>query len=270
MSRTASLFVLSLALARVPALAGQAPELLPELRARLRAARYAPSDRDLRWTGWIGAGAGLVRFREVTGYFDADVETIIGSERRALDANQANYHLELGARRPLGSGEVGLFFHHVSRHAQDRPKVQAVDWNIVGLRATGRLPREFFVPTRVALAIGHTTQVSLVGYQWEMTLRAEAEILTRAWGQTYLTSEARLVTTERSRTFPRSGFIDLTAEAGSRWTRGERELDVYAAFEHRNDVFPLTPGSRTRALLGFRIGFVSGDAGRRKPASPGP
>src|SRR5262245_55607422 len=139
--------------------------LLPDLWADLEAARYAPVETDLYWTSWIGAGAGLVRHRGVTAYFQADLETILGNTLRPFEANQANYHLELGAWRRLGAAEATLFFHHVSRHLVDRAKVQAVDWNVVEMRASAMLPPEFFVPTRVTFGLGHTTLASLVRYR---------------------------------------------------------------------------------------------------------
>ena len=107
-------------------------ELLPEVSVHLRAARYVPARTDFHWQGWIGAGASLVRVGGTTAYFTSDVETIIGNTLRAFEANQANYHLEAGVHQRAGRGTATLFFHHVSRHNVDRPKIQAVDWNILG------------------------------------------------------------------------------------------------------------------------------------------
>ena len=69
-----------LSLAAVSA-AAEPPSFLPEAFARLRAARYVPADRDQVWTGWIGAGADLLRIGRVTAELTADVETIIPEER---------------------------------------------------------------------------------------------------------------------------------------------------------------------------------------------
>jgi hypothetical protein len=71
-------------------------------------------------------------------YIVGDVETIIGSTRRAFDASQANYHLETGGRWLWHGVTVNPFFHHVSRHLSDREKEQAVDWNMLGVRADAR------------------------------------------------------------------------------------------------------------------------------------
>jgi len=240
-------------------------ELLPDVTVRLRAALYAPAEPDFQWTGWVGAGAGLLRVKKVTAYTTADIETIVGNTRRTFDANQANYHLELGARRDFERSAVMLVFHHVSRHAVDRPKTQAVDWNILGVRATLQSPPSFPVPTRLTVGAGHTTQQSLINYRWEFTGRIESDLVTWPFGEVYLLADVRGVTADFSEEFPRSSFVDLSAEIGPRWTRGGRSFALFVAYERRNDVLLLTPALRTRALFGFRIGFA-GDASSNTPS----
>jgi hypothetical protein len=231
------------------------PELFPEASLRLQGARYAPVDTDLHWDTWIGAGAGLVRVDQTTLYFRADVETIAGNTRRAFDAAQANYHLEPGIRVDLGRDrEVGLFFHHVSRHQIDTGKTAAVDWNILGLRGSASLPG---LPIRLTASLGRAVQQSLVGYQWEIVGRIEADALRRPWGAVYFTTIGRGVTTETSPAFPRDGFFDFLLEGGVRWARAERTAQLFVAYEHRNDVLVLEPGYKDRALFGFRLGLRS-------------
>ena len=247
--------VLVLALAGASARADTS--LLPDVSVRLLAARYAPVDTDFRWVGWIGAGAGLVEVSGVTAYFTADVETIIGNTRRTFDANQANYHLEVGFRRRLGERhEAAVLFHHVSRHVVDRVKEEAVDWNLLGVRVAGRHPGR--IPLAYSAGLGHTTLASLIGYRWEATGHLDAAFLSGEKGEAYLGGDARLVTVERSDAFPRGSFVDRSAEAGGRWRRGGRTLETFVAWERRHDVFILRPGARSRALIGFRIILNSG------------
>ena len=226
---------------------------LPEAFARLKAARYVPADEEQAWTGWIGGGADLLRAGRATLEFTADVETIIGGERRTFDANQANYHLAGAVRFALGGYEIAPFFHHVSRHVVDRTKTQAVDWNMVGVRASTPLPGG---RGRVTLGVGHTIQVSLVGYGWELTGRGEVDLLKRGFGEVYAVLDLRRVTADLVPAFPRGSFTDATVEGGVRWRSGPRSLDTFAAFERRNDVFVEAPGARDRLLLGFRIGLA--------------
>jgi hypothetical protein len=245
--------VLVLTMASAPAIAETV--LLPDVSVRLLAAHYAPVDTDFRWVGWIGAGAGLVQVGGVTAYFTADVETIIGNARRTFDANQANYHLETGLRRHFGQQhEAAIVFNHVSRHVVDRVKVEAVDWNLLGVRVSGRRPGR--IPLAYVAGLGHTTLASLVGYRWEATGHLDAALVSGEKAEAYVAGDARFVTVERSDTFPRGNFLDRFGEAGVRWRRGGRRLETFAAWQRRNDVFIQRPGAWSRALFGFRIGYA--------------
>ena len=225
----------------------ESPSFLPEVFARLQAAHYFPDDDDQVWTGWIGAGADLLKTGNVTVEFTADVETLIGRELRTFDPTQANYHLAAALRVLVAGDEVVPFFHHVSRHAVDRPKVKAVDWNLLGVRgrvglASGR--------GRVTVGAGWVIGDCPIGYEWEFTARSEFEPVPRL----YAMADARHVVAEPTPEFPRGSFTDLSLEGGVRWHSGPRILDVFAAFERRNDVFVHAPGVRDRLLLGFRLG----------------
>ena len=240
-------------LAGVPAAAETV--LLPDVSVHLLAAHYAPVDTDFRWVGWIGGGAGLLEVGGVTAYFTADVETIIGNARRTFDANQANYHLEGGLRRRFGERhEAAIVFHHVSRHVVDRVKVEAVDWNLLGVRVSGRRPGR--IPLAYTLGLGRTTLASLVGYRWEATGRLDAAVWAGEKTEAYVAGDARYVTVERSDAFPRGNFLDRAAEGGVRWRRGGRTLETFAAWQHRNDVFIQRPGTWSRGLFGFRISYT--------------
>jgi hypothetical protein len=234
-----------------PAASAAEVEVLPAVSVHLEAARYAPSERDLRWTTWIGAGATALRVGPWTFFGNADLETLLGDELRTFDANQANYHLALGARVPVGPIAISPFFHHVSRHYVDRPKQRAVDWNVLGIRVSGE--RGGRVPIRFHASVGKTTQASLPGYQWELTGGLEADLYAWSGGAGYARGSFRLVTVEAEPEIPRGDFADLTAEGGVRWRFGPRSVEVFAAFERRNDVFLEVPSVRDRALLGFRI-----------------
>jgi len=230
--------------------------LLPRVSAHAEAARYAPAERELGWTTWIGASAGLVRARGATLYGAAELETIVGDERRAFDANQANYHLEVGVSARRGTFELTPFFHHVSRHVVDRPKLQAVDWNVLGVRLERQV--EGNVALRLTLGAGHTTLASFVGYGWELTARAEGEWprQRRAAGYAIAAARAVTVTGKRAPELSPDGFVDLLVEAGGRFRRQARSLSLFAAFERRHDVFVDRPGQRDRGLIGFRFSFA--------------
>jgi len=230
-------------------------ELLPEVSVQLRAARYVPARTDFHWQGWIGAGASLVRVRDTTVYFVSDVETIIADTRRAFDANQANYHLEAGIRQRAGPGTATLFFHHVSRHYVDRAKTQAVDWNLLGGRIVWPV-RTGSRPVRVTASLGHTTLASYVGYRWEAIAEVDAEPSRIGSAALFGRAVVRVVTVEEDPEIPRGSFADASIEAGARFSRDGRTLDLFAAVERRNDVYLEVPGRQDRALFGFRISYL--------------
>jgi len=230
-----------------------AADFLPAVSLHLEAARYVPAETDMDWTTTMGGGADLFSAGSFRGYIVGHVETIIGNARRAFDASQANYTLEAGFRWRTGRFRVEPFFHHVSRHLIDRNKEPAVDWNILGARVEtsvggGR--------ARVGGGIGHTTLASLVGYRWEITGHGDMD-LARLGGAAvvYGAGRARFVTVEPEPPLLRDDFLDWALETGLRFRRGAREMDLFAAREHRNDVFLLVPGARDRFLFGLRIGL---------------
>lgn len=258
----------ALALVLLPGihLAAGEVELLPDVSVQLAGTYYVPPEDAFVWDTWIGAGAGLLRVNAATAYLAADVETVLGRERRAFDANQANYHLEAGLRIQAGRQLLIPFFHHVSRHVIDRPKTQLVDWNLLGGRVTGPLPKAFDLPGRYAASVAHTVEWRAVGYQWELTAAFAIDLCRCAWGAPYLRAGVRFVTIAPDAHFPRGDFADVVAEAGAHFGKHARELDLFAAFEHRNDVFVLAPGVRDRLLLGLRIGVApGGSAGPKLP-----
>jgi len=241
-------------------------QLFPEVTVQLEGAYYLPPEDAFVWDTWIGAGAGLLRVKTVTGYITADVETILGRERRAFDANQSSYHLEGGLRIQAGRQLVIPFFHHVSRHLVDRPKTELVDWNILGVRLTGPIPPTLPLVGRYSASVGHTVEWRSVGYEWELAGVLDIEVLRCAWGTPFVRADLRFVTVAPHASISRGDFADLLGEAGVRFASGGRHLDLFVAYEHKNDVYVLAPGIRNRALVGLTIGLApSGSAGPNLP-----
>ena len=94
--------------------------------------------------------------KATTAYVTADVETVLGRERRPFDANQANYHLEAGLRIRAGNHLVIPFFHHVatSLTAQRPGSWTGTSW----AAATGTLPQALPLTGRYAASVGHTVE----------------------------------------------------------------------------------------------------------------
>jgi hypothetical protein len=232
-------------------------DFLPAVSLHLEAARYAPVKPDLSWTTTIGGGADVVGIGGFRAYIVGDVETIIGSTRRAFDASQANYHLETGGRWLWHGVTVNPFFHHVSRHLSDREKEQAVDWNMLGVRAETWLGTHR--QARIGGSVGHTTLASLVGYRWELTGHGDLEVFRGERTAGYAAARARFVTVDPEPELPRDDFLDWAVEGGFRFRHEHRVFDAFAAYERRNDVLLLVPSVLTRGLFGIRILFNERD-----------
>jgi hypothetical protein len=239
------------ALFTTPARAADGFQFLPAVSLGLEAARYAPVETDLHWTGTMGGGADVFAVSGVRAYIAGSVETIIGSTRRGFDATQANYDLETGARWRMYGLTVNPFFHHTSRHLVDREKAPAVDWNILGVGVETALGAQRRI--RVGGTVGHTTLDSIVGYRWELTGHGDVELYRRSGMALYGSARARFVTIDPEPELPRDDFLDWAFEGGVRFQREIRVFELFAAYERRNDVFLLTPGARDRGLFGIRF-----------------
>jgi hypothetical protein len=252
---------------RATAAPAERAELLTDASVRLTAARYAPGEAAFDWDGWIGAGLGLVRYRGTSAFVDGDIETVLGNERRAFEANQANYHLQLGMRRAFRWGEGALLYYHVSRHSVDRAKEVPVDWNQIAFQGRRSYRLGERVPSRLLVRLGRIVQVSTVGYRWEAVARTEHDMLARDWGTGYVSGDVRFMKTETSERFPRTGFVDAKLEAGLRFVRDRRIFEAFVGLERRNDVLLLENGARRWLVVGVRLGLSGGEA-QRGPSSP--
>src|SRR5262249_14881605 len=109
---------------------------------------------------------------------------------------------------------------------------------------------------RFMLSAGPTTRSSLVEYRFEGVGRLDADFLASSWGGLYAFALLRGVLTESKPSLPRDGFLDAHVEGGIDLRRGQRSFKIFAAYEHRNDVYPLVPAVRDWALFGVRFGIA--------------
>jgi hypothetical protein len=204
------------------------------------------------WDSWVGAGVGLLRVGQTTGYLSVDVETVLGSERRAFEANQSAYHLEIGGRRQADWGTMMLFFHHVSRHSLDRTQIPTVSWNDLAFRVS--LP--FSVggrPIQAGAGVGLDVTERNTGYRWDVQADMEGAVFKRPSREAYVHAWIRAMKTDSNSTFDRSGFLDLRIEVGGRLSRAQPTGGLFVACEQRNDVLLLTASPRKRFLMGLRF-----------------
>ena len=226
---------------------------LPFMGPRLEAARYSPANEEFAWVGWIGATADLVQAGRFTAYFTPEVETVLGHRIRSFEAVQANYSLELGGRYQAGRGRAQVFFHHVSRHVQDRQKVQVVDWNFLGARYDSPWPKAWKRRGGFDASLAAATLSSGVKYNWEARAAADIDLIHREGRAGYLQGSLRFVSATPSVGFTRGSFADFRLEGGFRKWQADSQFALFVAWEHRNDAPIQRELVIDRALFGFRI-----------------
>ena len=242
-------------------------KFLPFLGPRLEAARYVPANEEFAWVGWIGASVDLMEKGQWSAYFTPDVETVLGHRIRSFEAVQANYSLEVGGRRSVGRGRLAMFFHHVSRHVQDRTKFQAVDWNMLGLAYASPLPPKWNRRGAYSASFGVTTLSSGVDYNWEGRASIDLDLARKGSRALFVLAGLRFVGANPTTGFPRGEFADVRAEAGFRWFQESSQFALFVAYEHRNDALISSARVIDRTLVGFRI---RGQKGSESAGAPLP
>jgi hypothetical protein len=74
------------------------------------------ADKQFNWDTDLAVDFDVVDFGFLRGNIFANVETMVGSERRGVDPNQSGYPLDVTVFFRLPRGELASTFHHVSRH----------------------------------------------------------------------------------------------------------------------------------------------------------
>jgi len=241
------------ALACFPAAAGEDPKFLPFFGPNLEASRYFPGNEEFAWVGWIGASVDIVEKGKWAAYFDPNVETILGHRVHSFEAVQANYSLEVGVRRDVRRGRVTTFYHHVSRHIQDRDKFELVDWNFLGAATDGPWPENWHRRGGYFASFAFATLSSTVDYDWEGRAAVDIDAVTRGNKAFFVLADVRVVGADPSPAFPRGSFADFRGEAGFRRFQGSSQLALFLAYEHRNDALVSEALVSDRVLVGFRL-----------------
>lgn len=178
-------------------------------------------------------------------------ETIIGSENRSVDPNQANYTMDLSMFVRLPRGELSVTTHHVSRHLIDRATNDSVSWNMIGVSYGDR-----FAIGRVDLVAGArgmaTVDRSGVDYDGQFEGFVTMARSVRNWVAVIAGADGTLVPVTRA-TFGRDTRRGGRLEAGLRLFTGMSTLDVFVAREHRIDAEVGDPDTARWTEVGFRL-----------------
>ena len=229
---------------------GRHVEFLPRTAFRMGAEHISSDDPRLVWDANFGGDVDFVDYGFGRATFAANYQVVLGEQLRKFDPNQGNYLLEGSASGRAHGVEVSLVFHHISRHLSDRPKVFAVDWNMVGARVekTASLGiAHLDARVDVRRAILH----SFVDYTWEV----DADLRNRY----RLTPRVAAISDVDLRLLGVDGSRNRDTQTGARGEGGIRvegrggAIELFVAAERRIDPFPTQFGVDTWVSAGFRL-----------------
>ena len=234
--------------------AAQEPEssftFLPRYAFHLTAEHLSSDDDRFTWDANYGGELDVFDYGRGRFTFYANYQVITGDQFRAFDANQGNYILGGRVSARVGGTEVAGVFHHLSRHLSDRPKLQAVDWNMIGVRV-GRPVQAGRVSLTTAVDIRGVVQHSYVDYRWELDGGVRAEYP--------FTNHVALVSSGGLRLVGVDGSLNRGTQTGARGEGGVRfsgkaaAIELFVAVERRVDPYPLQFGTANWFTAGFKL-----------------
>ena len=225
-------------------------ELLPRFDFHVSMEHLFSEEIRYVWDANFGGDIDLVSIGRTRATFVANYQTILGSEFRAFDPNQGNYILEGSLSVRAGAVEAAGVFHHVSRHLSDRPKRNAVDWNMVGgrIRGGGRHERfEYEARADLRGVIQHT----FVDYRWELDSAVSTRLTLQPRVALMATGAWRMLGVDGTR--GRDNQHGFRGEGGVRFAGRSAALELFLAAEQRVDPYQLEFSTVRWLTAGFRI-----------------
>lgn len=234
-----------------------AVEFLPRAAFHMTAEHLSDSDPRFVWDADFGGELDVVDYGVGRFMFEANYEVILGEEIRAFDPNQGNYILAGETSVRFGGLEVSAQLYHQSRHLADRPKEEAIDWNMFG----GRVRRPFklgaaAIQTRADLR--GVFMKSSVDYEWELDLGARSDVQLRPGIGLLVAGGYRHLGVDGTR--DRGDQNGYRVEGGVRLEGRAGAIELFVAAERRIDPYPLEFATEQWASAGFRL--LSRNSGR--------
>jgi hypothetical protein len=244
-----------------PAARAQAPEgnegntptpgFLTAYRGSLGAVRFTSEEEQFAWEGHFAGDVDLFDYGAGRVGFSAAYEVVLGNELRSFDPNQGLYELSLRVTRRLAAVEGGILFHHVSRHLSDRPKVEPIDWNLLGLELSSRAARGGFQAEGLVRG-GRIVKRSFVDYEWQAGGRVRVE--QALGGAASAIGQASVDWFGVDPEVAARGIqVAAYGEGGIRLSGRRGAVDLFVAYERRVDAHPLIRDTSHWAMVGFRL-----------------
>jgi hypothetical protein len=225
-------------------------QFLPRFEFHLGGEHLTSDDKRFVWDTNFGGEVDLLDYGAGRAMFVANYQAILGEEFRRFDPTQGNYILEGSmSARALGYEVAGVFYHQ-SRHLADRPKRNAVDWNMLG----GRVRGDWIVGAIRISARADLRGVlgkSFVDYRWEFDGGARSDIPLRPGIGLLLTGRMQRFGVDGSRN--RGDQTGFRGEGGVRLEGRAAAMEIFLAAERRVDPYPLELSTATWMTAGFRL-----------------
>lgn len=217
---------------------------------QMGAEHLSGEDQRFIWDANFGGEIDLVDYGVGRGTFVANYQVLLGDELREFDPNQGNYILEGSASRRFPGVEVAGVFYHQSRHLSDRPKEEAIDWNMLGARirgdgAVGAARLDARADLRGVL------KKSFVDYRWEIDARLRSDVPIRPRVGVIAGAGLRVIGVDGSA--GRGTQTGFRAEGGVRIEGPAGAVELFLAGERRIDPYQLEFGTATWSTFGFRL-----------------
>jgi hypothetical protein len=251
-SRASTFLVLVLALlARAAPVSAQQPvQFLPRFDFHLGAEYLSDDDNRFVWDADLGGEVDVVGYGAGRVTFTTNYEVVMGTQLRRFDPNQGNYILAGSASARAAGFELAGMFYHQSRHLADRPKLGAVDWNMVGARIVRDVTRGR-AAWQTRADVRGVIQKSFVDYRWELDAEARGRIALVPRVSLISTGGLRVLGVDGTRN--RGNQAGFLAEGGVRFEGSVAAMEFFVAAERRIDPFPVEFGTVTWLKTGFRV-----------------
>jgi hypothetical protein len=230
---------------------------LPRAAFHMTAEHLSGDDERYVWDANFGGELDLVGYGTGRFTFEANYQVILGEQIRAFDPNQGNYILAGAASLQVRGTEVAGVLYHQSRHLADRPKQDAVDWNMLGGRVRRRvLMRAATIDARADLR--GVFMKSYVDYEWELDAGLRGDVQVRPGVGILLAAGIRHLGVDGS--LDRGDQTGFRVEGGVRLEGRAGAIELFVAGERRIDPFPVEVGTASWVTAGFRL--LSRESGR--------
>ena len=219
----------------------------------LNAAGRVPSEDDFVWDVDFGGDLDLFDLRYVRANLLVNFESVLGKQKRAIDPNQGNYTIDLSTWWRTGGSdeELGVTFHHVSRHLSDRDKEFSIAWNMLGVQYTAPLQIRSW-DLDIGYRVLRTLQRSYVDYTAEFGGSIQALRAMHPRVTLMLEGELTFVSVDKSER-GRDHQLGGRFEIGARFAGRDGVGEVFIARERRIDADPFDLEPTTFTMLGFRF-----------------